>query len=99
MKKSKQHRTRVRNLVVALTLTAIMLSVSTFAWFIGMRTVGVTSFDVEIAVTEDLRLSLNGEDWFDERDSLIINAENHITDAYVGNTNWWAGGSYQCHYW
>ena len=91
MKKSKQHRTRVRNLVVALTLTAIMLSVSTFAWFIGMRTVGVTSFDVEIAVTEDLRLSLNGEDWFDERDSLIINAENHITDAYVGNTNWWAG--------
>jgi len=91
MKKSKQHRTRVRNLVVALTLTAIMLSVSTFAWFIGMRTVGVTSFDVEIAVTEDLRLSLNGEDWFDERDSLIINAENHITAAYDDNTNWWAG--------
>lgn len=94
MKKSKQHRTRVRNLVVALTLTAIMLSVSTFAWFIGMRTVGVTSFDVEIAVTEDLRLSLNGVKWFDDKEPLIINGDNFNDDdvVYEGHTNWWTGG-------
>ena len=91
MKKSKQQSARIRNLVVALTLTTIMLSVSTFAWFIGMRTVGITSFDIEIAATEDLELSLNGKDW-DE--TVIINGENYNDEetVYEGNTNWWAGG-------
>ena len=40
---------------------AMLLSISTFAWFIGMRTVNVSSFDVEIASTESLLLSLDGE--------------------------------------
>ncbi|MDD2495886.1 MAG: hypothetical protein PHE29_11920 [Tissierellia bacterium] len=93
MKKGKLgHKNRVKNLVIALSLTAIILSVSTYAWFVGMRTVSVTNFDVTIAGTEDLQLSLNGATW---KDTVAINAENFDDDTstvYEGNTNWWSGG-------
>ena len=32
-------------------------------WFIGMKTVNVSSFDISIASTESLMLSLDGENW------------------------------------
>ncbi|MDD4705613.1 MAG: hypothetical protein PHS24_00155 [Bacilli bacterium] len=93
MKKGKLgHKNRVKNLVIALSLTAIILSVSTYAWFVGMRTVSVTNFDVTIAGTEDLQLSLNGSTW---KDTVAINADNFNDDTdtvYSGNTNWWSGG-------
>ena len=34
-KENKTHKMRIRNLVIALSLTAIILSVSTYAWFVG----------------------------------------------------------------
>lgn len=92
MKKEKLgHRNRVKNLVIALSLTAIILSVSTYAWFVGMRTVSVTNFDVTIAGTDDLQLSLNGSTW---NDTVAINADNFNSKetVYTGNTNWWSGG-------
>ena len=91
MKKEKLgHRNRVKNLVIALSLTAIILSVSTYAWFVGMRTVSVTNFDVTIAGTDDLQLSLNGSTW---NDTVAINADNFDSEetVYAGNTNWWSG--------
>ena len=92
MKKEKLgHRNRVKNLVIALSLTAIILSVSTYAWFVGMRTVSVTNFDVTIAGTDDLQLSLNGSTW---KDTVAINADNFDDDegtVYEDNTNWWSG--------
>ncbi|NLW14830.1 MAG: hypothetical protein GX038_01010 [Erysipelothrix sp.] len=92
MKKIKnRHNKRIRNLIVALSLTAIILSVSTYAWFVGMRTVNVSPFNVEIATTEDLELSLNGKDW---DYTVAINAENYndaVDTVYEDHTNWWAG--------
>ena len=41
MKQTKRHARRIRNLVALCTMIAIILSVSTFAWFVGMRTVNV----------------------------------------------------------
>ena len=94
--KEKNHRRRIRGLIVLLVFTAIILAISTYAWFIGMRTVNVSSFDVEIASTEDLLLSLNGIDWMT---TVYINSTNFDDDTsntdygnvYQGNTNWWAG--------
>ena len=57
----KRHTKRIRNLVITLVLTALILSVSTYAWFIGMRTVTVNEFSVEIATTKELELSLDGK--------------------------------------
>ncbi|MDD2504932.1 MAG: hypothetical protein PHF21_01515 [Bacilli bacterium] len=84
----KRHTTRIRNLVISLVLTALILSVSTYAWFIGMRTVSVDEFSVEIASTKELELSLNGQTW---ADTVTINQTNFSDVSYEENTNWWTG--------
>ena len=85
----KEHNKRVRKLAMLLVLVAIILSLSTYAWFIGNRVARVSAFDIEIAATESLLLSLDGEN-FSPR--VTIDSDNYITDSYTGNTNWWTGG-------
>ena len=84
-KRSEKQNKKIRNLVLFCSLCAILLSVSTYAWFIGMKTVNVAEFDVKIATTEGLFLSMDGADWKYELD-----AKN--TTAYAGNANTWADG-------
>src|SRR5574344_2110131 len=84
----KQNKKRLRNLIAIFSLSAVVLSVSTYAWFIGMRTVNVSSFDVEIASTDSLLLSFNGEDW---DTTVSISKDDLAETSYAGNTNWWAG--------
>ena len=79
IKKSK----KIRNLVVICSLFAILLSASTYAWFIGMKTVNVDKFEIDIATTEGLFLSMDGENW-----SYSLNPKT--TAAYLDNTNTWA---------
>lgn len=88
MKRNKKHESRVKKLVVACGLCAIILTVSTYAWFIGMKTVNVSAFDVEIAAIDGLKLSLDGETW---SDTVTINDTN-FNSTYDGNTNIWTGG-------
>jgi hypothetical protein len=96
MVKGKKKLTgRVRNLVVISTLAAIVLSASTYAWFIGMRTVNVSSFDIEIASTDSLLLSLDGETW-DTTVTISGDTYNQTGEedgedqiVYIGNTNNW----------
>ncbi len=83
-KRNKKQQRRVKNLALVFTLTTIVLVTSTFAWFIGMRTVNVDEFDVTIAAVDGLSLSLNGTDWT-EKLSVSKEAAN-----YDGNTNVWA---------
>ena len=85
---NKRQAKRIRNLVVLTTLTAVILSVSTFAWFVGMRTVNVSSFDIEIASTDSLLLSLNGKDF---AHTVTISQATLEEDSYTGHTNSWGG--------
>lgn len=87
-KRNNKHEKRVKRLIVGCGLCAIILSVSTYAWFIGMKTVNVSSFDVEIAAIDSLSLSLNGATW---SDTVEINRTNYSTAGYEGNTNSWGG--------
>ncbi len=88
-KRQKQaHAKRVRNLIVMFTLSAVILSVSTYAWFIGMRTVNVETFDVQIKAADSLLLSIDGSKWVE---TLEINQSNYKADAYTNNTNSWGG--------
>lgn len=82
-KRNKAQTKRLRNLVIACSLCAVVLMVSTYAWFIGMKTVNVSTFDIDIATTEGLFLSMDGVNW-----SYKLDAKN--ATAYVGNTNTWA---------
>ena len=83
-KRNKSQQRRVKNLALVFTLTTIVLVTSTFAWFIGMRTVNVNQFDVTIAAVDGLSLSLDGENWT-EKLTVDKDAAN-----YDGNTNVWA---------
>ena len=82
-KHNKKHTKKIRNLVALCALCGVVLSVSTYAWFIGMKTVNVTSFDIDIATTEGLFLSMDGVNWH-------YNLDARNTAAYTGNTNTWA---------
>lgn len=77
---------RIRSLIIISVIAAVVLSVSTYAWFIGMRTVNVASFDVEIKSTESLMLSLDGAHWASQ-----INISETLLDtvSYTGHTNNW----------
>ena len=89
-KRNKKHEKRMKKLIVGCGLCAIMLTVATYAWFIGMKTVNVSSFDVEIAAIDSLLLSLDGETWDDE---VQINKSNYTLAGteYANNTNSWGG--------
>jgi hypothetical protein len=83
MNKNDRRRKKIRNLIIICFICALVISSGTYAWFIGMKTVNVSSFDVEIATTEGLFLSMDGEHW-----SYQLDAKN--VEAYDGNTNTWA---------
>ena len=82
-KYSKKQAKKIRNLVAICSLCGIMLLVSTYAWFIGMKTVDVAKFEINIATTEGLFLSLDGKTW---TYNLDIN-DNVTNPQYAGNTN------------
>ena len=89
MEKRKSTR-RTKNLVVICTLTAIILVVSTYAWFIGMRSVAVSSFDVEIATTDSLLLSLDGAKWSTNVNINASNFNDTENTVYDNHTNAWS---------
>ena len=78
-RRKKKHETRVKKLLVAAVLCTIILTVSTYAWFIGMKVVNVSSFDVSIAAIDSLLLSLDGENW---ETTVTIKEKNHKTVSY-----------------
>ncbi len=83
---NKKANKRIKRLIVLVSVFAIFLTVSTYAWFIGMKTVNVNSFDVEIATTEGLFLSMDGINW-----KYNLDAKN--AEAYDGNANEWLVGT------
>ena len=94
--KNRKHARRIKRLALICTLCTVILVVSTYAWFVGMKTVSVATFDVEIAATDGLSLSLNGEYW---AETVNVSSSNYKyteapTDAngiYNGSTNTWGG--------
>ena len=74
-KKNQKHAKRVRKLALLCTVCTILLAVSTYAWFVGMQTVNVSPFDVEIAAIDGLSLSLSGKP---HHSIIIAKSDIHI---------------------
>ena len=83
MKRKSKKNKRIKKLILVCSLSAIILVVSTYTWFIGMQTVKVDSFDVEIATAKGLYVSMDGKNWSYE-------LAPKTTEAYEDNTNTWA---------
>ena len=78
---NKNSQNTKKKLFIICSLCGILLIVATYAWFIGMKTVNVETFDVTIASIDGLSLSLNGKDW---SDTVKINADNYNEPSSVG---------------
>lgn len=94
--KRKRRKNRKIALLFSLTgITAIILIVETYAWFIGTGSVYANEFQIGVSAGENLLLSLDGSSWDDTIDisEASIKAAETGTDgkAYEGNTNHWAG--------
>lgn len=87
LKEKKEKLKNPRKLLVICLFTAIILSVSTYAWFIGMQTVNITSFNVDISMSDSLLLSLDGENWTTE---VAINQDMIQEISYEEHTNRWS---------
>ena len=87
-RRNSKHIKRTRRLVITCAMLAVLLSTGTYAWFIGMKTVNVSSFDVEISAIDGLSLSLDGVAW---ADTVTISKENYATVNTSNNTNSWGG--------
>ena len=86
--RNTKHEKRLKKLVLTCLLLAIVLTVGTYAWFIGMQTVSVEAFEVKIATVEDLALSLDGTEnsWSTE---LTITEDVLKDNAYAKTTYSW----------
>ena len=78
--KRKENSKRIRNIFILLFILGILLGVSTYAWFIGMKTVNLSNFDVKIATTEGLYISLDAKSW-------VYNLDVTTAEQYPNNTN------------
>ena len=74
--KNRRHARRIKRLALICTLCTVILVVSTYAWFVGMKTVNVSTFDVQIAATDGLSLSIDGQNW---SETVTINSSNFST--------------------
>ncbi len=89
-KRTKASKRRLNNLLIILLLTAVLLVMSTYAWFTANRTVRVDSLDVYVEATSGLQISANGSDWktvLTKDDILYASSAEDTTNARGGYTN------------
>ena len=84
MKRNSKRAKKLRKLILVCVLSAILLTVSTYAWFIGLQTVTVKPFEIEIATTDGLALSLDGVNW-----KTDLDVTDDEINTYDGHTNQW----------
>lgn len=85
IKKINKLSNKAKNILSLLFSLTLIISVSTYAWFLNMDSVYTTSYELSIAATESLLISLDGKKWDYE---VTIN-ETNFEETYEGNSNSW----------
>lgn len=62
-RRSRKSKRRMNSLFMALLLTAVMLIMSTYAWFSANRTVEINSITAKVTAAEGLQISLDAKTW------------------------------------
>ena len=76
-KNTKVSKKRLNSLLMILLLTAVLLIMSTYAWFTANRTVKIDALDVTVATSSGLQISADGITW------KTVLEKTDIQDAYV----------------
>lgn len=77
---------RLNSLILLVAFTAIMLIVSTYAWFSINKEVSITNLEGEVKVVPGLEISLDAKNWSQSLDLSKLDITS-TTDAYSTNTN------------
>ena len=80
---------RVKNMLIFFGILTFIVISATYAWYISLREVFITSFDLRLETNLNLLLSLDGKTW----DNIVFIDETSYNDpsnVYAGNTNAWA---------
>ena len=95
MKNNGQNKSRrIGYLILVIAITAVLLTMSTYAWFSTQRDVTINGLEGKVAVAEGLEISLNAADWgqvIDLKDADLTNSTNPNNKTYVtynGNNNY-----------
>ena len=87
-KKSNKRKTKkIALLIMLIGITAVLLVVETYAWFVGTSSITMNSFEVTVSTGDkDLLISLDGKEF---SDTVTISQETITSASYEGNTNKW----------
>lgn len=81
-KRTKESQKRINSLILLIAFTAILLIVSTYAWFTTQKDVTISNIKGTIEVAEGLQLSFDGDTWGQE-----FNLEEIDLTHKTGDTN------------
>lgn len=79
---------KVKVMLVIFTLLTFTIITATYAWYISVREVFISSFNLRIESNLNLLLSLDGKNW----DNVVFIDESNYNDldnVYEGHTNIW----------
>ena len=80
--KQKNSRRRLNSLILLVAFTAIMLIVSTYAWFSTQKNVSLSGLEGTVKVAEGLQISLDAKTWKNGIDFKDFTEQTFI-DTYV----------------
>ena len=80
--KQKNSRRRLNSLILLVAFTAIMLIVSTYAWFSTQKNVSIANLNGTVKVAEGLEVSLNAKDWSQEIDFSQYSDQKTLKKLY-----------------
>lgn len=83
----KRLNRRILRMLSITGATLVVLIVATYAWFIGISTVNISDFNVQVETLEGLTISADGVNF---SDSVTINGDN-INNEGMMSINHWAG--------
>jgi len=91
-RRSRKSKRKMNSLFMALLLSAILLIMSTYAWFTANRVVTINGITAKVTVAEGLQISLDGQNWSNSitANASVLNALGTVTkDNNTINVNNW----------
>ena len=83
----KNSRKRLNALILLVAFTAILLIVSTYAWFSTQKNVSLANLDGTVKVAEGLQISLDAKNWSSTIDFSRFNADQTALKKQYGETD------------
>ena len=83
-KNQRDSRKRLNALILLVAFTAILLIVSTYAWFSTQKNVTLSGLDGKVNVAEGLQISLDAKNWANEIDLSTTGIAKYFATDNVG---------------